>query len=136
MLGERTTREIIDQLWDSLACEVALPEGEEEYFRGRRPSPMVYEERRRFPRFTFRQRAVLEHDGKRFAIYTKDISRGGLLLVHAEQLYPCDRVAVRLGNGKRLLLTIRWCHRVAERCYECGGAHEKGSPEEPRAAGS
>ena len=129
MLGERVTREIIDQLWDSLGCKIALPKGEEEYLREKESTPAVYLERRRFHRFNFRQRAIMEKDGVPFAIYTKDISREPLGFLHAEQLFPCECVTVCLRNGRRLPLEIVRCRRLAEHCYECCGTYAKDSPE-------
>ena len=54
-------------------------------------------------------------------IYTRDISHSSIGFLHAEQLFPLERVRLNLANGLTFELTIRRCVRMQANCYSCGG---------------
>jgi len=44
-----------------LPCQIEVPPGWDDYFEREGPLPAVFAERRRFPRFFFRRRAVMRY---------------------------------------------------------------------------
>jgi hypothetical protein len=110
----------LESLWFQLGCQVRLPEPIEQFLAPRGPLPTEYVDRRRHRRFDYRQRAILTRQGQHAAVYTKNISRGGVSFLHAEQLYPREEVALALPFGCRVRLTIRRCRRQQAYCFECG----------------
>ena len=121
MLDESDSGNVIDEAWMELGCRVNLGEDAVEFFRYSGPLPTQFSDRRRHRRVHFRNRAILEYGGSRFAVYTKDLSRSGIAFLHAEQLYPGDQLRLILARGPVVPLVVRRCLRVRERCYECGG---------------
>jgi hypothetical protein len=65
--------------------------------------------------------------GEVHAVYTNDISRMGLGILHHEQLLPGDEATIWLPNGRRYLLRTIRCRRLGENCYECGMLFELGA---------
>ena len=122
MLGGIHADHLIDEIWDKLPCNVQLSESWEEFVEPRGPMAAHMDDKRRFPRYYLRGRAVLEHEGTYLAIYTKDLSRGGLAFYCERQLFPCKQVRVWLADGPLGLVKIARCRRIQERCYECGAS--------------
>ena len=110
----------IDDAWSELGCRVALPEDLAKFMDKEGPVQAEFFDRRQFRRFYYRRRVVMERHGELFCVYTKDISRCGVVLLHAEQIFPCEEVRIFLSNGMTLLAEIRRCQRLQESCYECG----------------
>lgn len=54
------------------------------------------------------------------AVYLSDFSRGGVGLVHGEQLFPCERMRLALPTGLVQWIEVTRCQRVDERCYVIG----------------
>jgi hypothetical protein len=77
-------------------------------------------DRRQFRRFYYPRRIVMERHGELFCVYTKEISRCAVVLLHAEQIFLWEEVRIFLPNGITLLAEIRRCHRLQENCYERG----------------
>ena len=121
MLDQRFQELGFSALWDSLDCAVRLPaEIQESFFAQEGMTPTHFDERRRFPRFYFRDKAIIERDGQQFGVYTADLSRVGILLLHSQQLLPCEAIRLLLPSGKVMDLTVRRCRRQGKLCYECG----------------
>jgi hypothetical protein len=120
MLDSSLQHMTIDDAWSELKCRVTLPEGLAEFMDKEGPVQAEFFDRRQFRRFYYRRRVVMERHGEFFCVYTKDISRCGVVLLHAEQIFPCEEVRIFLSNGMTLLAEIRRCHRLQENCYECG----------------
>lgn len=55
-----------------------------------------------------------------YAVYLADFSRGGVGLVHGEQLFPCERMRLALPTGLVQWIEVARCQRVDERCYVIG----------------
>jgi len=51
---------------------------------------------------------------------TRDISRGGLNLLHKQQLYPGQKIDVVLTDGQQRRLEVIWCRRLGVGCYSAG----------------
>jgi len=120
MLDSGIQRVMVEQVWDQLGCRVALPDDLAPYFEKEGPIQAEFYDRRQFRRFYFRRKAVVERKGELCCVYTKDVSRSGIVLLHAEQIFPCEHVRVFLSNGMVLQVEVRRCRRLRERCYECG----------------
>ena len=93
-----------------LHCELELPADWGEPNRWPQgPLPAISDDRRRYARFHYRVRAILEcrptfpaweSAGGPYAVFTKDISRGGLAFLHGDQLFPRQKIYVLLpGRG-------------------------------------
>ena len=87
---------------------------------------------RRFPRQAYqaRIRAVVYQPpgeaadaagaGKPCQMLTRDISRGGMSVLHNEQLYPGQQIDAVLADGNERRLEVIWCRRLAADCYSAG----------------
>jgi hypothetical protein len=122
MLEYDNPREIVEKLWGELGCRIVLPEEHDEFFGVKGPqSSGNFSAERQFTRFHYRHKALMQHGGVSFAIYTKDISHSSIGFLHFEQLFPLDRVRLHLLNGMKIDTTIRRCLRLRANCFECGG---------------
>ena len=92
------------------------------------------EERRQFVRRHARMKAALvvkstltqpDRSNVIHCIYCRDLSRGGLSFIHAQELYPGDDVAIRLPTCW-INLTVVYCKRQNDRCYVVGGSFTSG----------
>jgi PilZ domain len=116
------------ELMAAAECRIALP-GDWESVQARRGAqkPRV-DERRRFVRFWFPCPCLLElkqtlHTVPRehtyFRAWARDVSRGGVSVLHSEQLYPEEHVRLWLTSS-RLQCVVRRCKRHNASCYEIG----------------
>jgi len=51
---------------------------------------------------------------------TRDVSRGGLNLLHKQQLFPGQKIDVVLTDGQQRRLEVIWCRRLGVGCYSAG----------------
>ena len=111
------------------------------------PLPTKWDEARRFPRFYYQ--AMVEatihplNDNRgqplvRCSMLTRDLSRGGLNLLHTEQLYPGQKIDVVLCESAPRSVEVIWCRRLADRRYTVGCRFVKAgeAPDEPTASAS
>jgi len=110
-----------------------------------------WDECRRHPRFYYRAKVegtihppnVATHEQpKTCQMMTRDISRGGMNLLHTDQLFPGQRIDVAIKDGCKRLVEVVWCRRLAHRCYSIGcrfvkenGADDGQLPTHPAEAG-
>lgn len=120
MLDHDVARQLIEAHWDRLGCRVRLPVDPAEFLGCEGLMQPIYSEKRRFPRYHYRTRAVMVHQGRLHTIYTKNISRSSLLIIHAEQLFPREEVEAYLPNGRCCYLRIRRVRKIGPACFECG----------------
>ncbi len=119
----------LTRLLQTLPCRVAIPDW---YLalvgRGTNPSRTLPDERRRFTRFNFPVKAVMTCGGNLPAlprttephvVLCKDLSRSGICLLHAEQLYPGEEILLWLATGRKKY-TVRRCRRHQPQCFEIG----------------
>lgn len=120
------------ELLDRLPCEIQLPDEWENFFSKKGVLPTVEDESRRWARMHFRTKAALKTTAtlpainrppKTQVVYTRDISRGSISFLHAEQLYPGERCQVWLTD-RRLRVNVERCNRVGPKCYVVGGTFE------------
>jgi hypothetical protein len=120
MLAIDNARELIESVWLGLGCQVQLPENWGDFFEHTGMTPTEYDDRRTYSRMHFRGKAVVRHSASFYAIYTKDVSRGGIGFYHAEQLLPAERCRIWLSNGLSHDIEIVRCRLRHRSCYECG----------------
>jgi hypothetical protein len=125
MLERGYSPEILTALFDQLGCRIALPEDPSVYFAAKGPQISAFSDQRQFPRYNFREKALMVHRDSVHVIYTRDISHSSIGFFHAEQLFPLERVRLNLANGLSFELTIRRCVRMQASCYSCGGHIEQ-----------
>jgi hypothetical protein len=116
-----------DASMSQAASDVSI-ESDHEFFELTGPLPTAWDEHRRFPRFYFRSCAeMIIHPlrGERNAdaparfVLTRDLSRGGMSLIHTEQLFPTQRLEIIL-NGEPKNLEVVWCRRWTDGRYVVG----------------
>ena len=120
MLDQIDVAEMIAQNWDKLPSRPALPGKWSDFLDKKGPLPSMQGCRRRVGRFHFRQKAILERDGKQYAVWTKDVSRNSIIFICGFQLFPRDQVKLLLPDGPYPKLIVARCLRHAKSCYECG----------------
>ena len=89
--------------------------------------PVIANDSRRFPRFYFRTCAEATiypvgnvGEPEHCFVLTRDISRNGVGLLHAQQLFPGQRLDLILnGEPPRATEVVR-CRRLEDGCYEVG----------------
>ncbi len=130
---ERLARSVTERL----ECRVRLPESWTDFFDQNGWSASGEGDRRQFPRLKFRAPAVLEYcqtlphvsrEVQRYAVFLKDVSRGGVAFLHFEQIFPLERMRLIMpydqtrelvGRTDRLFEVVR-CVRVQAHCFEVG----------------
>jgi hypothetical protein len=102
---------------------------EEDFFSKCGPVPASFDDMRRFPRFYYRMQVsatIYPLPGIEGAIptpctlLTRDLSRGGVNVLHTEQLFPAQRIDLVLPDGVRRSVEVVWCRRLAPRCWWAG----------------
>ena len=100
------------------------------------PGPPAPSDLRRFPRHNFRTciKTVVhppagEPGAEAFAcqMMTRDISRGGMNVLHKQQLFPGQMIDVTLNDGQERRLEVMWCKRLGVGCYAAGCRFVKAS---------
>lgn len=108
----------------------ATIESDNEFFAKAGPLPAHWDDGRRHPRFYYRSRMqALIYPAKdgpsapptACVMLTRDLSRGGINVLHTEQLFPGQRIDIKLADGVARSVRISWCRRIANRCYSAGG---------------
>jgi hypothetical protein len=111
------------------AATAAIIGSDAEFFSKSGPVPSRWDDARRFPRFAYRARVkgtVYPNSGSKnkhpveCLLLTRDVSRGGMNLLHTEQLFPQQRIDVVLKDGSVRPVEVVWCRRLAHRCYSLG----------------
>jgi len=87
------------------------------------------DDRRRYARLYYRQHATLlletslpafVRPSERIHTFSCDLSRGGVAFLSRCELFPKERVTLRIAEiGNRQLQVVR-CRRLATACYEIG----------------
>ena len=121
-----------------LPCKIELPSSWRDFFENSGPAAVDGSDARQFPRWNNRALAGLlacstfsglPRDEAWHPIYVKDISRGGVAIIHSEQLYPLEQMRLLFIDdvSSRLLqdfylraVEVVWCRRVQANCYEAG----------------
>jgi hypothetical protein len=113
---------------DARSCPVVLPPEWSDYFQRRGPQTWQGDEIRRYVRSHFPIPALLEvttplraipREPARHVVLMKTISRQGSSFLHADQLYPGERIELTLPTGRREYMVVR-CVRHNDRCFEIG----------------
>ena len=92
-------------------------------------APVANDDGRRFPRFHFRACIdALVHppannpdaEPVHCQMLTRDLSRGGINVLHKAQLFPGQLIDVILHDGQRRRLEVMWCRRLGAGCFTAG----------------
>jgi len=115
-----------------LIFDVQLPPELEDNFDRTGQVPSLPDDGRQFPRLYLRGKqhcAAIEYKQTLpcvprrpgwHKVYTVDISKGGIAILHSEQLFPGERMQVLFTTGDRMMIEVKWCRRVAEKCFWAG----------------
>jgi PilZ domain-containing protein len=106
-----------------------IVESDHDFFEHSGPLPTIANDSRRFPRFYFRScaEAVIhplrgEEDATptQCFLLTRDLSRGGVGLVHCKQLFPGQRIDLTLNGAALRPVEVVWCRRWTRSRYIIG----------------
>jgi hypothetical protein len=111
---------LLDAVWQRVELNTLLPEPEADFLALKGPESLCFGSQRRFHRFYFRGKAILERQENFLGVYTKDISRQGISFLSPVELSVNERVQLRAIGALRLELTITRCRLIGERCFDCG----------------
>ena len=120
----------LNKLLDTCECDVAVPSEWQDHLTRRGAIQPILGDQRRYLRYYFNGRAVLEYDETFSSIprehtiahvVTRDVSRSGIAFLHSEQLFPGERISLLLTVGKRSYVVER-CVEHDDHCYEIGAA--------------
>ena len=113
------------------SADISAVQTEHEFFVT--PNQPATAEGRRFPRLNFRTciDAVVylppgeasssgPDEGSQCQVLTRDISRGGMSILHKQQLFPGQKIDVVLNDGQQRRLEVIWCRRLGVGCYSAG----------------
>ena len=121
MLVIRNEERLNQDVWESAQERLQLPAAMAKTFFGHTgPMRGHFDNRRSFHRYYLRGKGLLTRGESSIGVYTKDISRQGICLLSPVQLFPKDRVELRLPNGSVYQLQIVRCRREFDNCFECG----------------
>ncbi len=97
--------------------------------------PRSFDDQRRYPRFYFRSCAdatiyPLQPGAEpiQCVVVTRDVSRGGIGLLHTAQLFPGQRLDLVLNGELSKTLEVVWCRRVADNSYSVGCRFKEPDP--------
>jgi hypothetical protein len=120
MLDVSSETDVFGACWSGLEEQVSLTSELRAAHTKTGALPTTQNERRRYPRFYFWRRAILEKGGRRSAGYTRDLTKAGIGFLSPVQLFPCDEVGLTIESGQSFRVVIRRCRRLGDDCYECG----------------
>jgi hypothetical protein len=119
-------------------ADISAVQSEHEFF-AKPDDPSATADGRRFPRRDLRAciNAVVyappgetaseaAEEGTRCQILTRDVSRGGMNILHKQQLFPGQQIDVVLNDGQQRRLEVTWCRRLGVGCYSAGCRFVKG----------
>jgi hypothetical protein len=99
----------------------------DDFFAKAGPLPAAFDDVRRHPRFYFRSCAEAtiypfgrQRDERRCFLLTRDLSRGGVGLIHREQLFPGQQMQITLNEHPPRYAEVMWCRRLSSDSYLCG----------------
>jgi hypothetical protein len=104
-------------------------ESDDEFFELTGPLPTAWDDHRRFPRFYYRSCAeAIIHPLRsnknatrcQCFLLTRDLSRGGLSIIHTEQLFPGQKLEVILNAESPRVVEVVWCRRWSHNRYAIG----------------
>jgi hypothetical protein len=114
---------------NGLTCRVQLTRKLLEEFERSRPLPTIEGDRRRFVRYHFRARGILNYRQTLPAIerrqgpqlvLVRNISRSGIGFLHHEQLFPRERFTLWVEGRRRVEIEIARCRRLHAGCFDIG----------------
>lgn len=129
MLESHSEKGTVERLLAELPCCVLPPEGEKLYVAKSGVTPTDADDRRRFPRFYFRRKAVvktftsmpkLAREERLACVYLRDLSRRGVAFLYDKQLFPGEKCLIfipELGNRQ---VDVASCRRLTAGCYTIG----------------
>lgn len=132
MLGLSDEQNLIALAWDKVEVKARLPETMRDFFEYMGPMPVQHGCRRAYQRFYLRGKAILRHKSLYYGVYSVDASRQGIRFLSPIQMFPKERCCIRLPKTKEFQIQIVRCHRLDERCYECGAMFVLGLPNADR----
>ena len=112
-----------------MAANPGLVESADDFWDRTGPLPTGPSDVRRFPRFYFRScaEALVHSLGAKnnetpvhHFVVTSDLSRGGLSLLHKDQLFPGQRLDIILNGEAPRRMEVVWCRRIGMARYAIG----------------
>lgn len=114
---------------ESMPADIRAAESEHEFLAPATPISGEWGESRRFPRYACQSCIdVVVHppandpaqESQACQVLTRDISRGGMNILHKAQMFPGQLIDLILPNGQERRLEVMWCRRLGAGCYTSG----------------
>ena len=108
-----TVEDLLPESWDD-NCPASVPTGSEG---------------RRHPRYYFRTLATAtiyppagQEEKGPYTCYvlTRDLSRGGVSILHPVPLFQSQRIDLEFPTGQKMSLEIQWMRRLDQNCFVLG----------------
>jgi hypothetical protein len=131
MLDFTVEDDLTAEAWESLPSRAQIPCDAEEFFEAQGAGAPLSHSRRQYHRYFLRDQAVLEHEGRRHAVYTTDVSRKGMGFLSPVQILPGDMVRVAIPECEVFTMKVRRCRRLTDSSYQVGAIFETG-PASPK----
>ena len=129
MLDCNGKSQTIEELKEKLTCDINLPSEWRRDWERHGQLQSCSDTRRRFPRFHYRVSAILQcqetfpaltRPQALHLVYTTNISRGGMAFLHSTELFPLERIRIKLRAAATQDLEVVNCRYIDERCFAIG----------------
>jgi hypothetical protein len=90
----------------------------------------TWSDSRRFPRFQAGSQCLLQtrqtyapcgHASPSRQVWLRDLARGGVRFLHAQQLFPGEQCELHVGAQAKKPLEIIWCRQLSPGVFMSGG---------------
>ena len=125
---ENNYHEQLKKLISTTECKITLPEKWDRFFEKRDYAQPRQEDCRRYMRRDFRTECILElrqsivtisRQHQYYHVYSKDLSRSGIGILHSQQLFPGERALLWLPTSRIPVCVVR-CYKHNSSCFEIG----------------
>ncbi len=121
---------LLERLLSTCECDIAVASEWEASLTSGGVIPPLPNDQRAFLRHRYARRVLLEYQNTfssiprkrgQTLVVTRDLSRDGIAFLHAEQLFPGERITLWLPTGKKTYVVQR-CLQHNEKCFEIGAS--------------
>jgi hypothetical protein len=120
----------LKELLSTCACRLLISDAAHRLLKGQGTCSASLADLRRFPRFAMQGWGALEYQPtfprltrapELHAVLLVNLSRGGLAILHSEQLFPHEQMRVTLPDGTSRTVSVTRCQWLGPSCFMIGG---------------
>jgi hypothetical protein len=119
MLALDNGHKLMEELWEMVDTKVSPDALGADFFALHGQTAEANSNQRAYHRYFMRSKAILKKGDRLIGTYTRDVSRQGVGFLAPVQLFPKERVRLRLPVTE-LSLEVTRCRRIGKDCFECG----------------